>query len=184
MLCCRLLMLCILYRIVSNSSCIKLTNFKVEEITFVGGRTTLECNYDLEGEKLYSLKWYKDGNEFYRFLPLESPQVQVFKVMGVYVDKMQSTARSVHLRGLELASSGRYRCEVSADAPSFQTVTNRSVMLTTVALRDEGPHISKVDSVYTSSNSSLNVQSLDITVYVLYIMSFIMVIIRARIFML
>jgi len=45
--------------------------------------------------------------------------------MGVNVDEMQSTAGSVHLRGLELASIGRYRCAVSTDAPSFQTVTKR-----------------------------------------------------------
>jgi len=41
-----------------------------------------------------------------------------------------STAESVVLRTLELASSGKYRCEVSAEAPSFQTVTNHSSMLT------------------------------------------------------
>ncbi|KAF0749884.1 Uncharacterized protein FWK35_00014991 [Aphis craccivora] len=64
----RLLILCVLYRIVSNSYCIKLTKFKMKEITFVGSTTTLECNYDLEGEQLYSIKWYKDRNEFYRFL--------------------------------------------------------------------------------------------------------------------
>lgn len=41
-----------------------------------------------------------------------------------------STAESVVLKTLELASSGKYRCEVSAEAPSFQTVTNHSSMLT------------------------------------------------------
>ncbi len=32
----------------------------------VGDAVLLRCNYELQGEKLYSVKWYKDGNEFYR----------------------------------------------------------------------------------------------------------------------
>lgn len=52
----------------------------------MGNSTRLECKYDLQGEKLYTVKWYKDGNEFYRFLPGELPEVQVFEVPGVHVD--------------------------------------------------------------------------------------------------
>lgn len=52
----------------------------------MGNSTRLECKYDLQGEKLYTVKWYKDGNEFYRFLPGESPEVQIFDVTGVHVD--------------------------------------------------------------------------------------------------
>lgn len=66
--------------------CLKLTELKIEEHTLVGNSTRLECKYDLQGEKLYTVKWYKDGNEFYRFLPGESPEVQVFAVEGVHVD--------------------------------------------------------------------------------------------------
>ncbi len=32
----------------------------------VRDRTRLRCNYELGGESLYSVKWYKDGSEFYR----------------------------------------------------------------------------------------------------------------------
>lgn len=35
---------------------------------------------------MYAVKWYKDGNEFYRYLPKENPQIQVFDVPGVHVD--------------------------------------------------------------------------------------------------
>lgn len=45
----------------------------------------LQCNVDMEGEALYSVKWYKDGHEFYRFSPSDSPQSFNFKVHGVYV---------------------------------------------------------------------------------------------------
>lgn len=46
----------------------------------------LECHYDMEDEKLYSVKWYKDGHEFYRYLPREHPPGDTFNVAGVSVD--------------------------------------------------------------------------------------------------
>ena len=54
---------------------------------FVGEEAILTCKYDLEGEELYSVKWYKDGNEFYRYIPGERDQkVTVFNMPGVRVD--------------------------------------------------------------------------------------------------
>jgi len=48
-----------------------------------GQNVLLECNFNLDGETLYSVKWYKDGNEFYRYLPNEKPPVQTFVHPGV-----------------------------------------------------------------------------------------------------
>ena len=42
---------------------------------------------------------------------------------GVKVDKTQSDERKVTLRRLTIESTGRYRCEVSTEAPSFATVS-------------------------------------------------------------
>lgn len=39
-----------------------------------------------------------------------------------------STNTQVVLQSVNLSSSGRYRCEVSAEAPSFQTVTDHGDM--------------------------------------------------------
>ncbi|PSN33156.1 hypothetical protein C0J52_26073 [Blattella germanica] len=46
----------------------------------------LECHFDLEGEALYSVKWYKDGNEFFRYVPRDHPPIQLFFLPGVSVD--------------------------------------------------------------------------------------------------
>lgn len=46
----------------------------------------LECHFDLDGETLYSVKWYKDANEFYRYVPRDDPPAQVFTLPGVTVD--------------------------------------------------------------------------------------------------
>ena len=45
----------------------------------------LECRFDMEGEPLYSVKWYKDGHEFYRYVPTDTPQHFSFRVHGVHV---------------------------------------------------------------------------------------------------
>lgn len=51
-----------------------------------GHNVRLECNFELDGVILYSVKWYKDGNEFYRYVPREKPPVVVFTLPGVTVD--------------------------------------------------------------------------------------------------
>lgn len=63
-----------------------MTSVRIDRHTLVGNSSTLECHYDLQGEPLYSVKWYKDGNEFFRFLPKDNPPKQVFPLNGVLVD--------------------------------------------------------------------------------------------------
>lgn len=46
----------------------------------------LECHFEMDGETLYSVKWYKDGNEFYRYVPRDMPPTQTFPLPGVSVD--------------------------------------------------------------------------------------------------
>jgi len=133
--------------------------FKVDKHSIVGNNTRLQCEYDLQGEQLYTVKWYKDDNEFYRFLPGESPEVQMFNITGVYVDQKHSTAESIVLRALGLESSGQYRCEVTVDAPSFQTVTNCSVL--TVAMPG-GSHILEVDLSPTHTSSASSTESTEV----------------------
>uniref|UniRef100_A0A1B6DEL1 Ig-like domain-containing protein n=2 Tax=Clastoptera arizonana TaxID=38151 RepID=A0A1B6DEL1_9HEMI len=121
--------------------CLKLNQVRIDQHTVRGNNTVLQCNYDLQGETLYSVKWYKDGNEFFRFLPRDNPPAQIFTLPGVIVDMDASNSTQVTLKTLTLASSGRYRCEVSAEAPSFQTVSDHGDMVT-VMLPKEGPKIS------------------------------------------
>lgn len=59
---------------------------RIPNYVIKGATAQLECLYDLDGEALYSVKWYKDGNEFYRYLPRDSPPGQTFRLPGVAVD--------------------------------------------------------------------------------------------------
>jgi len=72
---------------------------------------SLNCSYDLEEDDLYSIKWFKERSsdrrrnnrrrmnatsysqqnsitwdEFYRFLPKNDPQTQIYSTLGVHVD--------------------------------------------------------------------------------------------------
>ncbi|XP_062706087.1 uncharacterized protein LOC109419778 [Aedes albopictus] len=87
-----------------------------------GDSAVLYCYYDMGDEKLYSVKWYKGRREFYRYTPKETPPMKVFSVPGVQVKRVSSNESQVTLNALNLLSSGRYSCEVSAEAPSFHTM--------------------------------------------------------------
>ena len=62
-------------------------------------KVVLRCEYDLGGEDLYSVKWYKDGAEFFRFMPGSRPSGRDFSVDGVYVDVNKSDSKQVTLLG-------------------------------------------------------------------------------------
>ncbi|XP_074033989.1 uncharacterized protein [Leptinotarsa decemlineata] len=81
----------------------------------------LQCQYDLEGEPLYTVKWYKGSKEFYRYIPKELPNIQVFPLPGISIDLNKSSATLVVLKNMQLEGTGRYKCEVSSDAPNFYT---------------------------------------------------------------
>ncbi|XP_073816466.1 beaten path IV [Musca autumnalis] len=93
-----------------------------------------------EGEDLYAIKWYKDNEEFYRFVPKANPPKTSYRVDGVRVIEEHSDSSRVLLRGLTINSTGLYRCEISAEAPSFASVQGEGQM-DVVYLPRDGPHI-------------------------------------------
>lgn len=66
--------------------CLRLVQLRVPSYTVRDNPARLECLYDLDGESLYSVKWYKDGNEFYRYVPRDMPPAQLFPLPGVSVN--------------------------------------------------------------------------------------------------
>ncbi|XP_071053933.1 uncharacterized protein [Onthophagus taurus] len=102
----------------------------------VGHSVTLECEYDLEKAPLYSVKWYRDSQEFYRYVPKEEPPTRVFPFPGLHVDVSVSNARKVTLLSVGRPLSGTFQCEVSADAPLFHTEMKAAEM--TVAVVPDG----------------------------------------------
>lgn len=75
---------------------------KVPRYQFPGGRAQLQCDYDLGNDSLYALKWYKEHEEFYRFVPKAVPQVNSYNVDGVNVNVSFCSVRLY----LELSNNG------------------------------------------------------------------------------
>ncbi|XP_069177312.1 uncharacterized protein [Procambarus clarkii] len=94
-----------------------------------GDTVELRCDYEKGNSSIYSVKWFKDDDEFYRFIPRDSPQYVIYPIAGVSVDETVSKPGRVVLRGVEFATSGQYRCEVSAEGPDFNTVTGKGSLL-------------------------------------------------------
>ena len=65
---------------------IRLTKTILPSHALVGEDVILECEYDMEGDKLYSVKWYRNGKEFYRHIPTDIPPTGVFSQPGLIVD--------------------------------------------------------------------------------------------------
>jgi len=133
--------LLILLSIVHTISSLTLTAIEVPKYAKVGERLRLVCNFSLGTDQLYSVKWYKDNMEFYRFTPRDQPRAQQFWVSGMVVDLETSDDKTVQLKAVSLETAGRIMCEVSTEAPRFKTA-EASGELTVVQPPSSGPVIS------------------------------------------
>ncbi|XP_077564020.1 uncharacterized protein LOC144179514 [Haemaphysalis longicornis] len=100
---------------------LRLLRLDVPSVARRGEPIWLNCSYDLERDQLYSVKWYKNNVEIYRYLPSETPRVKVYNMPGIHIDVSRSNISDLYLNDTDLYSEGKYRCEVSAESPSFQT---------------------------------------------------------------
>ena len=71
---------------ISGSWGVRLTKELIPSHAIKGDDVTLECDYDLQGDSLYSVKWYRNDQEFYRHIPTDRPQTVVFNQPGLIVD--------------------------------------------------------------------------------------------------
>ncbi|ODN04720.1 B-cell receptor CD22 [Orchesella cincta] len=86
-----------------------------------GDTAILRCQYDLDDDKLYTMKWYKGAQEFFRFTPKESPPIKTFPLFGLEVDPILSNSSVLALANVDLNMTGRYSCEVTKDYPDYTT---------------------------------------------------------------
>lgn len=131
----------------SECQALRLLNVHVPPEVVQGHGANLRCRFDMQGEQLYSVKWYKGGKEFFRFVLKDTPPSQAFPVPGIKVNLSSSDQQQVNIEEVTLESAGRYRCEVSAEAPHFQTVSDKAEM-SIVVLPREAPKITGAKSSY------------------------------------
>lgn len=107
--------------IITEVISVRLVKVVVPAYELYGGFSLLECQYELnssdnkesksskashysydsneqsdEGETLYSVKWYKDNEEFYRYVPKANPPQHSYKVDGIRVDVSQNVLHCIH----------------------------------------------------------------------------------------
>ena len=93
-----------------------------------GEDADLACLYDLRGKDMYSFKWYKDGDEFYRFEPAIRHRKKAFTQPGIQVDLAASNETHVRLKETTLQATGRYMCQITMEAPTFTTIQGEGEM--------------------------------------------------------
>ncbi|XP_071532574.1 uncharacterized protein [Panulirus ornatus] len=100
---------------------LKSLKVKVPRVAYVGEDTELECTFPwTDPGSLYSIKWWRDNDQFYQYIPKKKDPKMKFNVTGIKVDPQNSTEFKVSLKDLTLTSSGMFTCEVISD-DNFET---------------------------------------------------------------
>ncbi|XP_004927412.1 uncharacterized protein LOC101740367 [Bombyx mori] len=134
------ILLAVISLLIKESLLLRIVRVHVPSYRVRGQPAQLECDYELGTDTLYSVKWYRDNEEFYKFMPQYDPPNRAYKLEGIKVDLQKSDDRKVTLHQVTLKSSGLYRCEVSAEAPSFASAAGEGRM-EVIYLPREGPKI-------------------------------------------
>ncbi|XP_022705154.1 uncharacterized protein LOC111269636 isoform X4 [Varroa jacobsoni] len=152
---------------------LRLTQLGVPSLVRFGEPTWLNCSYALDrGERLYSIKWYKDNVEIYSHIPGEVPATKAFQHPGVDIDVTlsfsrvsplptskgsrvyiilgRSTVSDLFLRSTDAMSDGRYRCEVSQEV-SFTTERAKKDLLV-YDIPDSDPVVVGLHSAYRTND--------------------------------
>ena len=69
---------------------ISLKNVSIPHYGVKDGTISLLCDFDIESDVLLDLKWYKNEEEFFRYIPTAKPNILTFSVEGVSVDVSDS----------------------------------------------------------------------------------------------
>ena len=104
-----------------------------------GEHAVLYCIYS-SIQPVYSVRWYKNGKEFFSYLPGKLSPISVHNLPGINVEETKSSMNYVTLSPLTLESTGRYRCEVSEEGPMFATDSAFGDLLV-VVVPQKGPRI-------------------------------------------
>lgn len=74
------------YFLVPESLLLRMVRVTVPSYRVRGQPAQLDCDYDLGNDALYSVKWYRDNEEFYRYMPKFDPPKHAYKIDGIKVD--------------------------------------------------------------------------------------------------
>jgi len=125
---------------------VTISSVQVPQYGVYGEHAVLWCKYT-SVQPVYSVRWYKNGKEFFSYLPGKASPITVHNLSGIHVEMSKSNMNYVTLSPLTLASTGRYRCEVSEEGPMFATDSAYGDLLVVVTPQ-QGPIINGAKSRY------------------------------------
>ena len=80
-----------LYDFFTGCDGIKMKGLVAKTWVTIGESAKLVCDYDLGRDAMYSIKWFKDDAELYRYIPTNQPvQYKSFNYPGVVVNEKLS----------------------------------------------------------------------------------------------
>jgi len=95
-------------------TCLEMLGISGPKWAHSGETKELVCKYKLGRQHIYSLKWYKDGAEVWRYSPSEKTPVKVFPHPDIELtDATRPHKLVVKLKGPK--SSGVFQCEISVE---------------------------------------------------------------------
>ncbi|XP_071515171.1 uncharacterized protein [Panulirus ornatus] len=128
--------------------CVVVQKVVVPEPAVSGHPASLECWWSAgSGPPLYSLRWCKDGRQFFVVTLVPEYRKRVFSAPGVQVLVGASDQWRLSLTNVTSLTSGTYTCEAMSDAPHFFS-SARSAYLSVVEVPADGPTWRGVLSVY------------------------------------
>jgi len=143
---------------ISTSGSLTLTSLQFPSHVMLGQPLSMECSFKkAAGQQIDSIKWYKDGKEFYRLHPEKDRfnsegQIKQFELEGISIDLNATKLTSENLSGkhtislvnTNLVSSGLYRCQITESFPPFHT-EQQDKNLTIIIQPEKGSPRIKVD---------------------------------------
>ncbi|XP_068230744.1 cell adhesion molecule 3-like [Palaemon carinicauda] len=93
----------------------------VPQPAIVGQNARLQCLWQSENIEVYSIRWYKNGEQFYSFIRGQNGEKVNHKMAEMEVDLLESDETTVTLRDVKPNYEGIYRCEVMGNPPLFRS---------------------------------------------------------------
>ncbi|XP_054165111.1 uncharacterized protein LOC128962735 [Oppia nitens] len=108
----------------------------------------LNCSCDLPIQSIYSIKWFKNNHEFYRYIVSDAKPKTFYNTTGIYPDTSSTEFGNIHMTQTDFQTEGSYRCEISSEV-SFQTIHESKDIRVYYIPKDPNPIIIGKKSHYT-----------------------------------
>jgi len=145
-----------------------LTSIEFPTHVMLGQSVAMKCSYTKKSDQqIDSIKWYKDGREFYRVHPgISAGYIRQFEVLGVNVDTNTTTLldqgqdrwqHCITIINTRLDTSGQYRCQITEARAPFHTEQQDRNLSVIIQPEGRGPRM-KVNKEVVSVGAEVVVE--------------------------